>query len=108
MDDRSKLFYESIEGGSTPDEVLRYRHSSLEAKAYGVIARPGAERAWTVVFRYQRANLQFRRAIPHYESYIKKPGRAVSMNSDGTSIRVEHEDISFKSVGKLTSVVSKN
>ena len=56
MEDRSKLFYESIEGGSTPDEILEYRHNTLERSAYGIKKALRSSTGWkegvgwTIVF----------------------------------------------------------
>jgi hypothetical protein len=97
MEDKSKLSYESIEGGSRPDEVLKYRHNMLQPKAYGFIRGGRYEDGWTIVFQYQKDNLTLRSTKEDYDDYIRLYGRAVTMDSRGTNIRVEHEDVKLAS-----------
>jgi hypothetical protein len=88
--DKSKLAYESIEWESNIDEMLRQRRNTLEPKAFGVVLERKNAPGWTVVFRYkQRATRQMRRN-----------GRAVTMNLDGSKMRVEHVDFILKYVDK--------
>jgi hypothetical protein len=112
MEDRSKLFHESLEGGSTPDEILAFRQNTLERSAYGIkkALRNGAGwregTGWTVAFRFQGDNAKLQRAFNEYgnssyEDYIRKYGRAVSMDLNGNNIRVEHEDIPLEFVSKI-------
>lgn len=107
MENKAKLFYESVEGGSTPDEVLRSRQNTLEQKAYGIRqglrSRTGwrEDSGWTVIFRYNKNNSKYRRIIPNFDNYITAYGRAVSMDLNGNNIMVEHEDISLKGVKKI-------
>jgi hypothetical protein len=88
--DKSKLAYESIEWESNIDEMLRQRRNTLEPKAYGVVRERKNAPGWTVVFRYKhRATGQMR-----------GNGRAVTMNLDGSKMRVEHVDFTLKYVDK--------
>jgi len=88
--DKSKLAYESIEWESNIDEMLRERRNTLEPNAYGVVRERKNAPGWTVVFRYQhRATRQMRRNA-----------RAVTMNLDGSKMRVEHVDFILKYVDK--------
>jgi hypothetical protein len=87
--DKSKLVHETIEWEAKVDDMLKHRHDTLERKAYGIVH--GTRRSasgWTVVFRYSHpASKQERRN-----------GRAVTMNPDGSSLRVEHVDFILKYV----------
>jgi len=87
--DKSKLAYETIEGESNVDDILRQRRDTLERKAYGIVhGRKSGVPGWTVVFRYRHpASKQERRN-----------GRAVTMNLDGSGLRVEHLDFILKYV----------
>ncbi len=81
--DKTKLTYETIEWESNIRETLKYRHDTLERKAYGVVrGRKAGSAGWTVVFRFKHpADLEERSL-----------GRAVTMNLDGRDARVEHVD----------------
>ncbi len=81
--DREHLAYETIEWESNVDETLRMRHDTLERKAYGLSrGRKDGSPGWTVVFQY--------RHLSHRQK--SENGRAVTMNSDGGEMRVEHVD----------------
>ena len=81
--DREHLAYETIEWESNIDEMLRMRYDTLERKAYGVSrGRKGGSLGWTVVFQYKH---------PSYRE-MRENGRAVTMNLDGSKMRVEHVD----------------
>ena len=81
--DREHLAYETIEWESKIDEMLRTRHDTLERKAYGISrGRKGDSFGWTVVFKYRH---------PSYRE-MHKNGRAVTLNLDGSEMRVEHVD----------------
>jgi hypothetical protein len=87
--DRSKLVYETIEWESDIDEMLKERRDTLERKAYGVVrGRKGGAPGWTVVFRYRHPS----------SKQMRKNGRAVTMNLDGSEMRVEHVDFILKYV----------
>lgn len=90
--DKSKLSYETIEVSSDVDEVLRYRHHTLERNAHGAIRRGKSEPGWIVVFRYD----------PSYKYYSPEAGRAVTMDLDGSNLRMQHIEISLDSVEKVT------
>ncbi len=89
--DMDKLVYGVLERKSNVDRILKGRHDMLERKAYGTVrGRKSGASGWTVVFRYRHpANVQMRRH-----------GRAVTMNSDGSEMRVEHVEFILKYVGK--------
>jgi hypothetical protein len=85
--DRSKLAYETIERESKVDEMLKGRHDTLERKAYGVVrGRRGAALGWTIVFRYRHPS----------SKQMRKNGRAVTMNLDGSEMGIEHADFILK------------
>ena len=88
---KENLSYESIEWESNVDVMLKNRSDTLEKKAFGLTPRrkndaPG----WTVVFRYAHPS----------DSSAKKNGRAVTMDVDGSDLRVEHVDFILEKVGK--------
>lgn len=87
--DKSKLAHETIEWTSNVGDILKQRHDTLARKAYGIVhGRKGGAAGWTVVFRYSHpASKQERRN-----------GRAVTMNLDGSGLRVEHVDFILKYV----------
>jgi hypothetical protein len=78
-----KLTPESLEFGGAV-EWGRYRHDTLQAEAYGYChGRRGQRQGWTVIFCYSRDT-----------GRVERPtGRAVTMNEDGSEMRVEHVDI---------------
>lgn len=85
--DRSKLAYETIEWESNIDEMLKVRRDTLERKAYGIVrGRKGGAAGWTVVFRYKHPSSR----------QMRRNGRAVTMNLDGSEMRVEHVDFILK------------
>lgn len=89
--DKEKIAYESIGRESSLDELLKSRHNTLERKAFGVSSgRKGTNRGWTVVFKYKvRSGM-----------VNDKNGRAVTMNLDGSEMRVEHVDFILSKVGR--------
>jgi hypothetical protein len=94
MKDKAKLSYEGIDS-SDPDVRLRERYNTLERKAYAV--RGGnTTNHWTILFRYNANNEKYRRIVPDYEHHIKNAGRAVTMNADGSGIRMAHQDALFE------------
>jgi hypothetical protein len=89
--DKEHLAFESLERGSNVDEILQARHNTLERKAYGIArGRKSGSPSWIVVFRYK------------YPSYpeMRRNGRAVTMNLDGSNMRVEHQDFILRAVDK--------
>lgn len=100
MEDKAKLFYESLEGGAGPDEVLSYRRNQLERLAYGVRRGCKGQPGWTIVFRFSKSGSAYSRAIPDFDRYTQEYGRWVTMDPHGDNIRVEHEDIPLKEADK--------
>jgi hypothetical protein len=89
--DRSELASETIERTSNIDAMLKGRHDTLERKAYGIVRRrKGGVAGWTVVFRYKHPSSR----------QMRRNGRAVTMNLDGSEMRVEHVDFILKYVEK--------
>ena len=87
--EKDKIVYESIERAPNVEEMLRWRHNTLEREAYGVRrGRKGGAPGWTVVFREVGDNGKGDR------------GRAVTMNMDGSKIRVEHVSFILSRVEK--------
>jgi hypothetical protein len=87
--DKSKLAYETIEWESNVDKMLKVRHDTLEQKAYGIVSgRRGGAAGWTVVFRYKHTP----------DRRMRRIGRAVTMNPDGSDMRVEHVDFILRNV----------
>ena len=83
------LARESIERSTDTRDLLKVRHDTLESKAYGMVyQRKGGSLGWTVVFRYKH--------LP-----TSTTGRAVTMGSDGSNIRVEHVDFILSKVDKV-------
>ena len=95
VQDKTKLSYESIDS-SDPDQRLKGRYNTLERKAYAVARGNVSKDGWIIVFRYNPNNEQYRRVIPNYEQFIKGVGRAVTMKTDGSNIRMQHQDIKLK------------
>jgi len=80
----NKLTTESIEW-SMPDDLANLRHNSLQPSAYGYLrGRRGKARGWTVIFCHTRGAS---------EGGDRPTGRAVTMDQNGASMRVEHVDI---------------
>ena len=90
--DKTKLSYENIEWESDVDRLLKQRHNTLERRAYGFLqSRKSNKSGWTIVFRYKNPSGRQARAT----------GRAVTMNLDGSSPLVEHEDFFLRYAKKL-------
>jgi len=90
--DKTKLSYETIEWESNVDRMLKGRHDTLQRRAYGVVrGRKGGDLGWTIVFRYRGSSGRGARAT----------GRAVTMNLDGSGLRVEHVDFFLRYAKKL-------
>jgi len=86
--DKSRLAHENIEWESNVDKMLKERRDTLEREAYGIVRKRKGAPGWTVVFRYKHPSTQ----------QMRRKGRAVTMNMDGSYIRVEHVDIMLRSV----------
>ena len=93
--EKTKLSYESIDSADA-GERLTDRYATLERKAYAVGRRNVSNNGWTIAFRYNANNERYRRIIPDYEQHTKNTGRAVTMNADGSSIRIQHQEIYLK------------
>jgi hypothetical protein len=87
--DKAKITLESIEWSSDIKEILESRYNTLQPKAYGILkgARDKKE-GFTVIFRLT-------------DDSIKDVGRAVTMDSNGKNLRVEHKDIFLKAAEKV-------
>jgi hypothetical protein len=82
--DKEHLTSEPIEWESDLDKMLVMRKNSLEAKAFGVSqGGKGTDRGWTVVFRPQFSRVDKKRNL--------KTGRAVTMDENFQSLKVQHE-----------------
>ncbi len=80
---------ESLERTPEIDLILQGRRGTLEEKAYGVSqGRRGSKSGWTVVFAFKQP----------CKGCNPNNGRAVTMDSDGTNIRVEHVDFILSEV----------
>jgi hypothetical protein len=89
-DDLAQLTPESLELRGDRSWWLEERRNTLERSAYGYWrGRRGSRPGWTVVFRYVDAPPEYRDV-----------GRAVTMDPDGTHVRVEHIDALLKAVEK--------
>jgi hypothetical protein len=90
--DKNKISYEAMEPSSNLEQMLQERHNTLERLAYGFRSgRKGGAAGWTVVFRY---------AHP-IDRHATSTGRAVTMNLDGTEIRIEHVDFLLRYARRL-------
>ena len=89
---KDKLSYETVETASSVDEMLKWRHGTLDRKAYGIIyrGRMGTKGGRTVVFRVN----------PRYGKEWDEWGRAVTMDKDFKNIRVEHKMFPLANVDK--------
>ena len=81
---KDTLSYESVEMAANTDEMLKWRHDTLERKAYGLISsgRMGKD-GWTVVFRASHPRTKEDNVL----------GRAVTMDAKFSNLRVEHKAI---------------
>lgn len=87
--EKDKIVNESLELVPKVDEMLRRRHNSLKREAYGVSrGRKNGAPGWTVVFQVAGDDGKGRL------------GRAVTMNSDGRKMRVEHVPFILRRVDK--------
>ncbi len=90
--ERDRLSHETVERASSVDELLAWRHNTLERKAYGVAhrGRLGTRGGWTVVFR----------PCPRYGGEVDTWGRAVTMDKDFKNLLVEHKPYPLANVDK--------
>ena len=76
---KNKLDHESIEWTQDRGELIKQRHNSLERKAIGARkGRKGGQAGWSVAFEYTRDT--------------GDSCRVVTMDTNGSNIRVEHVD----------------
>ena len=79
---KPQLDFESLERAESRGEILRQRHNTLRPKAIGAkMGRKGSKAGWSIAFDYGPS----------------APGgrdlcRVVTMDSDGSHIRIEHVD----------------
>jgi hypothetical protein len=83
--DTLNIFRELLEY-SNITETLKYRHNMLESHAIGIKAR---KNGWIVAFRYNQAN----KLLSKMKYDFKRYGRAVTIDSFGEKIRIEHKDV---------------
>jgi hypothetical protein len=89
--DRDHITHEAVEWKSELNQLLKMRHDTLERKAFGISrGRKGGQPGWTVVFRYRNPS--------HGE--MNKTARAITMNRDGSDMRVEHIDFILAFIDK--------
>lgn len=86
LKDPRQLTNESIEWESDPEKKLQFRRDTLERKAYSISPHGKNGAGWTIGFRYKNGDT--------------KTGRAVTMDSDGGNIRVEHVDVFLQKLEK--------
>lgn len=93
-----KLTDESLANGGTDAEERALRHNTLEPKAYGTIpSAKMADAGWTVVFQYSQEVREKSRAGEGKDSIDDRGvGRAVTMDSHGHHVVVQHKDIFLK------------
>jgi hypothetical protein len=72
------ISHESLERGGSRERILELRRATLKLPAYGYSC---GDSGCVVIFRYLKPDPE--RAV----------GRAVTMNSSGQGLRVEHQDI---------------
>ena len=79
---KQRLDFESIERADSRDEMLRQRHNTLQPKAIGAKkGRKGAKAGWSIAFAY----------VPSVRGG-RDLCRVVTMDADGSNIRIEHVD----------------
>lgn len=79
---KQRLDFEPIERAESRSEMLLQRHNTLQPKAIGAkVGRKGSSVGWSIAFAYSS---QVRGG--------QDSCRVVTMNADGSDIRVEHVD----------------
>ncbi len=101
--DGAKPAYESLDV-SNPSEAFKERYDTLEPYAYSIRKD---EKGWTVIFRFSSTNKTYREAIPDFDQYRDKYGRAVTFDLYGNRIRMEHQGITLNSGKPITILESK-
>lgn len=105
MEDKSKLSYESWNDSPPAERALRRRHDTIESKAYGV--KYEEKYGWSVVFRYNLKNEDFKGFSPKLLEHFKNVGRAVTMDSGGGKLQVEHEDFTLSEFQRVNEASRK-
>ena len=105
MEDKSKLSYESWRDSPPAEEALERRHDTIESKPYGVMYKE--KYGWSVVFRYNLRNEEFKGFDPELLEHFKSVGRAVTMDSNGGNMRVEHVDFELSKFQRVEEVFRK-
>ncbi len=95
LEDKSKLIRE-VDDPADPEEMLRDRHDTLEGHAYKVVHGSEKDRAWVILFNYNRKNEQYKSLMVDFEEYTKKYGRAVIIDQYGETLRLAHQDIGLE------------
>ncbi len=90
--DKNHLSYETVEMADSLDQLLQWRHDTLEPKPYGLCynGRMGTKGGWTFVFRSKGQATE--KNLPL--------GRAVTMNSKFEDLLVEHKDFPLPNADK--------
>jgi hypothetical protein len=83
--DTLKIYRELLEY-SNVTETLKFRHNMLESHAIGIKA---TQNGWIVAFRYNQTN----KPLGKMKYDFKRYGRAVTMDTFGEKIRIEHKDV---------------
>ncbi|SDQ75794.1 hypothetical protein [Pseudoxanthomonas sp. CF125] len=79
---KQQLVFESIELAPTRDEMLRRRYNTLQPKAIGAKeGRKSSKAGWSIAFDYVSVSRGDQDMC-----------RVVTMNADGSDIRIEHVD----------------
>jgi hypothetical protein len=104
LEDESQLTSESLEFGSSVEEILQFRHDTLERKAFGI--RPGSrtDDGWSVVFLYNLDHPRHNDDTPAYREHLKTVGRVVMMDAYGGNIQIQHQDTSLKAFQPVEEV----
>jgi hypothetical protein len=95
LEDKSKLSRE-LTDPSDPEAMLKERYDTLERHAYKVVSGNEKDRAWVVVFRYNRRNEQYQSLVPDFQEYSKRYGRAVFLDQYGKIFSLAHQDIGLE------------
>jgi hypothetical protein len=90
--DTLKIIRELLEY-SNISETLKYRHNMLEAHAIGI---KSFKNGWIVAFRYSQTN----KLLNKIKIDFKRYGRAVTIDTFGEKIRIEHKDVILQAFQK--------
>jgi hypothetical protein len=92
------LSRESIDNDE-PEKRLAKRKDTLLPKACAVSPPTAEVDQWTVLFCYNTRNERFRVNVANFDQMAREAGRAVTMDLDGSHLRVQHQDILFDQPG---------